>query len=182
MVPFNNNIVTDVNLLFGRKKLLETLDKYILSNINLSIIGTRRFGKTSLLRTVQKKLIKQGDEAPCIPIYMDFKGVCSIVNNTAGVYRYIISLIVAELFKQKIFTSREVFPNNIEIIPSDNWNNVFCQLEKYDTSEMLGLFIHIMPWFADLCERPFFLLFDEYEFLIKHTFDKADEFFNLNNS
>ena len=179
MAPFSTDLIEDVDNLFGRGNLLNCLDKSILGNINLSIIGTRRYGKTCLLKTIEKKYLNK-QSSPCIPIYLDFKGVCSAVKTTADVYRYIISQVLVLLYKREVLSKEEMI-NNRRFRISPSWSDVFGQMNEIDSGKMLDLFSVVMSTLADLCEKPFLLLFDEYEFLIKHVLDQPDDFFNIRN-
>ena len=64
MVPFSKHTITSVDELFGRDDLVEKLIAYAKRKENVALIGTRRFGKTCIFRSLINFLF---------PIFLDLK-------------------------------------------------------------------------------------------------------------
>ena len=179
-MPFSTDVITSANELYGRNDLLESLRMSAMMHINVQLIGTRRFGKTCLFRTLCNEL--SGDDSPCYPVYLDFKCVSGAVSGTSDVYRYIVSVIFAKLFQSGIIDSDEMtFNETIKIKPNKSWSNIYSQLSSLGSSDSLGLLQEMIPWFADLLAKPVMLMIDEYEFLIKYSLSCPDDFFAIRN-
>ena len=80
-------------------------------NDNVQIIGSRRFGKTCVLKCMETKLL---NSSSTFPIYIDIKA--DAIRGTENVYRYLIAILVAQLFSAGVFTQKEVV-NKVEIEP-----------------------------------------------------------------
>lgn len=179
-VPFSTDVITSADELYGRSDLLESLRMSAMMHINVQLIGTRRFGKTCLFRTMCNEL--SGDDSPCYPVYLDFKCVSGAVSGTSDVYRYIVSVIFAKLFQSGVIDNDEMtFNETIKIKPNKSWSNIYGQLNSLGSSDSLGLFQEMIPWFADLLGKPVMLMIDEYEFLIKYSLSCPDDFFAIRN-
>ena len=178
--PFNTNIITSVNELYGRKELVESLRMSAMMHINVQLIGTRRFGKTCIFRSMCNEL--SSEDSPCYPVFLDFKCVSGAVSGTTDVFKYIISVIVCNLFQSGILDDDElVFNETIKIKPRKSWSHIFGQLSDIGSSDTLGLFQEIIPWIADLLGKPIQLMIDEYEYLIKYSLNCPDDFFAIRN-
>ncbi|NNF97847.1 MAG: ATP-binding protein [Desulfobacteraceae bacterium] len=86
MNPFSLKVLTDSDQFCNRTREIATLASYAKSNSNVVLFSPRRYGKTSLVHQVQKRLKKNG----FITIYVDLFGLSSadtIANRlTKGVY------------------------------------------------------------------------------------------------
>lgn len=179
-MPFSTDVITSADELYGRKELIESLQISAKMNINVQLIGTRRFGKTCIFRSMCNVLSKE--DSPCYPIYLDFKCVSSAVSGTSDVYKYIVSVIVCNLFQSCILDNDELtFNETINIKPHKTWSHVFGQLSSLGPSDALGLFQEFIPWIADLLGKPILLMIDEYEYLIKYSLNCPDDFFAIRN-
>lgn len=179
-VPFCTDVITSAEELYGRKDLLDYLRSCAQMRINVQLIGTRRFGKTCLFRTICNELSK--DDSSCYPVFLDFKCVSGAVSGTSDVYKYIVSVIVASLFQSGILDNDELtFNETVKIKPHKAWSHVFGQLSGLESTDALGLFQEIIPWFADLLGKPVLLMIDEYEYLIKYALSCPDDFFAIRN-
>ena len=177
MIPFSQVAITDPNKLFGRRELIDKL--LILANRhdNIAIIGTRRFGKTCLLKCIETAL-RQDDKSTSYPIYFDFKEVGAVIKGTDNVYKYMISILVEVLFKDKHFTQAETI-KKVTIIPSDDWTDIYEQLSDISSVKTQGLFTEIIIFFAELIGKTILFLIDEYEYLFKYSFDTPVGFMNM---
>jgi len=177
MTSFAQVEITDPNKLFGRKELIEKL--LILSNRhdNVAIIGTRRFGKTCLLKCIETAL-RQDNKSTSYPIYFDFKGVGSIIEGTDNVYKYMISVLVEVLYKDKYITQEETI-KNVRIIPSYDWTDIYEQLSDISSIKTQGLFTELITIFAEMLDKTILFLIDEYEYLFKYSFDTPVGFMTM---
>src|SRR5688572_6636519 len=83
--------------LFGRKQILDQLQILANNHNTVSIVGLRRFGKTSILKCL-KTVLREDANSRVYPIYFDFKEVSPIVKGTDNVYRHLIALLVQQLY------------------------------------------------------------------------------------
>jgi predicted AAA+ superfamily ATPase len=83
MTAFSQIEITDPEKLFGRKELIDKLFALANRHDNVAIIGTRRFGKTCLLKCMETKL-RQDNKSKSYPIYFDFKEVGLIINSATA--------------------------------------------------------------------------------------------------
>lgn len=93
--PFQLHDISNREELFGREKLIEHLFVNASMRLNVPIIGARRFGKTCLLKTVEKIIKKDGDLG-LYPIYLDFKD--SAIQGTQLSYSYMLSCLISSSF------------------------------------------------------------------------------------
>jgi hypothetical protein len=177
MTSFSQVTITDPNELYGRKELIEKLLSLANRHDNVAIIGTRRFGKTCLLKCIETTL-RRDDKSTSYPIYFDFKEVGSIIKGTDNVYKYMISILAESLFKDKHFTQEEAI-KKVKIIPSDDWTDIYEQLSDISSVKIQGLFTEIISFFAELLEKTILFLIDEYEYLFKYSFDTPVGFMNM---
>ncbi len=179
-IAFNpKNEIINPDDLFGRKILFGQLEAVANRKSNTQVIGLRRFGKTSLLKSLESYL-RDSSISKTYPIYCDFKEVGSIVKGTANVYRYILSLVVVAFSKDELFTEPESFRNQI-IEPSDFWEDIYIALQEINDIRIPGLFEDVVTFFADLTEKTILFLIDEYEYLFRFTFDNPTGFMKLRN-
>ncbi len=177
MTAFLQVEITDASKLFGRKELIEKLLMLSNRHDNVAIIGTRRFGKTCLLKCIETAL-QQDDKSTSYPIYFDFKQVGSIIKGTDNVYKYMISILVEKLFIDKHFAQEETI-KNVKIVPSDDWTDIYEQLSNISSVKTQGLFTEIVVFFADFLDKTILFLIDEYEYLFKYSFDTPVGFMNM---
>jgi len=179
MIAFSQTEIIDPEKLFGRKDLINKL--VVLSNRhdNVAIIGTRRFGKTCLLKCIETKL-RQEEESKSYPIYFDFKEIGSIIKGTDEVYKYLISKIVATLCRDNLFITQESI-KKVTITPSVDWEDIYEQIKDVSSVKVQRLFEEIIKFFSELLEKTVLLLIDEYEYLFKYSFDSPEGFMRMRN-
>ena len=174
-IPFEVKDISNPEELFGREQLLKSLlvDASLKQNIN--IIGSRRFGKTCVLKSAYT-LLKSNDDLSVYPIFLDFKS--EDIHGTVEVYRFLVATLTTSLYQDGIFTDPEKF-GSVTIRPSDDWSEVAEQLESLSKSRIQSLFERIVKWFSELMERTILLMIDEYEYLFKYALDTPTGFFKL---
>lgn len=167
-------IITDPNELYGRNHLLDQLLTHVKRNNIVQLIGMRRFGKTSLLKCLQKRM-ETDISSKIFPIYVDFKEKGSYIKGTGNVYRFLVSKICQITAQSQVFDST-LSIKSIKITPSNEWEDIFEQLEQVRDVRLPGLFKDITCFFSELSEKTFYFLFDEYEYLFRFTLDNPQGF------
>ena len=178
MANFNTTTITDEKLLFGRRGEIDLMWRVANMQSHFALVGTRRFGKTCLFKCMLNKL--KAEDSPCIPIYLDFKEVSSVVRGTTNVYNYIVSMMTVEAYNYSLFTGKSTFLNGkLELAASKNWNDVYSQIEGIDSASSLQLLTEAVNTYSGLAGKPILLLIDEYEFMLKYAFTDTSGFFKL---
>ena len=122
--PFEIIDISNVAYLYGRESIIKKLVILAKRCENVSIIGSRRFGKTCLLKSIVS-FIRENEEINVYPLYLDFK--TEDIKGTDAAYRYMISTLVVSLYNDDIFKTEESF-GMVTIVPSDEWTEVDNQL------------------------------------------------------
>lgn len=177
MEPFSKHTIETVDDLFGRKELIETLLAYAKRRENVALIGTRRFGKTCILKSIRNYLLNSGD-APVFPIFLDFKEVGFIVVGTAEVYRFILAKLIGELCAAGFYTKKEDFAT-IEIIPSKDWEDNYENLQPLKIVKLNAVLGDIIRFFSGIMEKTILFMIDEYEHLFQKSFTNPEGFMPL---
>jgi hypothetical protein len=172
-------VVTNPAELFGRDTVMNQLISLANNGNSVPIIGPRRFGKTSILRCVETSL-KQNEASRVYPVYFDFKEVGSTVKGTDNVYRYMVSLFVASLYKDRHFTD-SIEIKRVRIKPSPDWEDVFDGLMEVNPVRIQGLLEELLDFFSELLGKGILFLIDEYEWLFRFSFDEPVGFMKLRN-
>ena len=107
--------ITNIDKLYGREPLVRKLSILAKRCENTSLIGARRFGKTSLLKSMVN-YIRSNEEIKVYPVYLDFK--TEDIKGTDAAYRYMISIFVTNLFEDGVFTKEESF-GSVYLNPSE---------------------------------------------------------------
>ncbi len=175
--PFRTNCeIKDPNWLFGRKEELKNLCDYAEGLQQVEIVGARRFGKTSLIRsfiTIYKE--KSGRRA--YPIYLDIYS--DNIKGTTNVYRYLSSRIISNLYVDGLINDNVISFDDINIAPSKNWKKIYKQLgDINDEIEQISIFDETVEFFSEQIGQTLLLIFDEYEKAID-SFDKIDGLMHL---
>lgn len=171
-LPFRANYdIKDPKLLFGRKEELKKLCDFAEGLLQVEIIGARRFGKTCLLKsfiTQQKENVNR----KVYPVYIDINS--DRIEGTTNVYRYLTSLLVANLSSDGYIDEKELAIDDFTIYPNKKWRNVYKQLGVIeDEIDQIGIFEEAVEVFSQLIEKTILLIFDEYE-------KAVDAFDNIN--
>lgn len=172
-------VITNPDDLFGRKDLLNQLISLANNGNSVSIIGLRRFGKTSLLKCIETSL-RSDPESKAYPLFFDFKEVGSIIRGTDNVYKYMISCLVARLFQDGYFKEATTF-KKIAIKASGDWEDLYDSLKDINSVKIQGVFEEIILFFSEYIDKTIIFLFDEYEWLFRFSFDHPVGFMKLRN-
>jgi hypothetical protein len=167
--------ITNIDKLYGRESLVRKLSVLAKRCENTSIIGARRFGKTSLLKSMVN-YIRSNDEIKVYPIYLDFK--TEDIKGTDAAYRYMISIFVTILFSDGVFTKEESF-GSVSLIPSDEWTEINEQIQALSGARLQSCLKRIIVFFAGYLEKTILFIIDEYEYLFKYVLDTPASFMKL---
>jgi hypothetical protein len=177
MEPFSKHTIEHVNELFGRKSLVETLWAYAKRRENVALIGTRRFGKTCLFKSLCKDFLSAKD-SPVFPVFLDFKEVAYVIDGTAEVYRFILARLIVELCKADIYTKKDDFPK-LDIIPVDNWEDNYESLLPLKIVRLNSTMCEMIRYFSGIMEKTVLFMIDEYEHLFQEAFSNPEGFMPL---
>ena len=160
--PFRaHSEIEDPKLLFGRKEELKKLCDYAEGLLQVEIIGARRFGKTSLLKsfiTRQKECVNR----KTYPVYIDVDS--DSIEGTTNVYRYLTSQLVANLLTDGYINEGELTIDDFNINLNKDWRKVYKQLGMVeDEIDQIGIFEKAVELFSQQIEQTILLIFDEYE-------------------
>lgn len=176
-VAFQNRTIVNPEMLFGRQDLMVSLINSARRNENVNIVGVRRFGKTSLLKSLVTAM-KSDSSFPVYPVFLDFKSMSETGTDVA--YRYMISELLASLFSDGINT--DAYPiYNISVCPSDEWECIMDQLKDLSGFRLHKSLENLIRFFSDLMGKSILFMIDEYEFLFQETLDKPEGFMRLRN-
>lgn len=173
MVPFSTNTITALDHLFGRGDIIEKLKAHANRRENVAIIGTRRFGKTCMMKSFEN-YFKNTEDSPVYPIFMDFKEV-EFVKGTDEVYRFIISKMIACLCADGYYTKSDDY-KTLNVEPNVSWEKNYEQLLGQKRLILNLAFREIILQFSTLFEKTFLFLIDEYEYLFTDSFSKPEGF------
>ena len=176
MKPFNTDIIDDLALICGRDNVIKDLKDYAESAENVGIIGSRRFGKTCLLKSIEKYLKSSSSKA--YPLYFDAKHE-GIINNTDKVYSRIIALLASNMCKEGMLEERKYgFGRNFVVYLSSDKNDIEEQFERYSSERQRGA---LLTMSKVLSKKGFYLLllFDEIEFLFLKSLSKPADFYKI---
>lgn len=148
MEPFIvNNDIDDINCLYGRSKCIDALVSCAKRRENAGIIGARRFGKTSLLKSMLS-YIESHPETNALPIYFDVKDdFTGIHKDTPQVYYTLAALLAKKMCE-------------VGILQEGNYNiSRRCVLDvSTDLSDMI---VQMSSWHSEYKTKSFFNLTDE---------------------
>lgn len=175
----SKTVITNPIELFGREIILNQLISLANNGNSVAVIGSRRFGKSSIIRCVET-FLKQNENSKVYPVYFDFKEVGSTIKGTDNVYRYMISRFVASLRKDSLFNGA-IEIKKVNIISSCDWEDVFESLSDVNSVRIQGVFEELITFFSELIGKGVLFLIDEYEWLFRFTFDEPVGFMKLRN-
>lgn len=148
--------------LFGRTQEMSNACKYLRIGRSISITAPRRFGKTSFLKMLYKKL--ENDPQFC-PVYLDFTLFVGETTPRDKIYQYILTRMIVALTLQRRFTEDITFDADT-IAPSSSEDIVKKRLMRM-SDNMVDLFDKFVTYIRDEKDITVLLLIDEYEILLK---------------
>lgn len=172
---FPQTKISDPNKVFGRGEGLNILEDNAKSLAQIQIIGARRFGKTTISLCIES-LLRKDLTSNVYPIYTDVK--TSRVKGTANFYRYLTAMLVKRLCEDQIFTEEKSF-GLVTITPSTEYIENYTRLKDSLDDYQPDIFIKVASHFAEKMGKTILVIFDEYEYLAKSTFESLDGFMPL---
>lgn len=153
--------INDIECLYGRSKAINTLKSCAKRRENVGIIGARRFGKTTLLKSMQSYLDSH-TEINALPIYYT---PTNIHKNTFEVYSSLAALLAKKMYESKII---EEGPFNLS-----------KRLVLDVSSDMLEMKIQISSWHEEYQIQSLFYLVDKLHEKGKYVLLLLDEIDSL---
>lgn len=135
--------INDIECLYGRSKAINTLKSCAKRRENVGIIGARRFGKTTILKSMQSYLDSH-TEINALPIYYT---PTNIHKKTFEVYSTLAALLAKKMYESKII---EEGPFNLS-----------KRLVLDVSSDMLEMKIQISSWHEEYQRQSLFYLVDK---------------------
>lgn len=178
MIPFQTGVdITNIDGLFGREEQIESLKNIAIRHENAGLIGTRRFGKTCLFKSMEV-LLKQL-ECDVFPVYFDAKSI-DAHNDSDAVYRYMTSLIISKLCNNSILAEGEEIKlgRHCSIEVSEDVLDIEEQLSRL-TSERQRNSLAVIAEIIVSKGKYLILMIDEVEHLLLSALSSPKDFFRV---
>jgi hypothetical protein len=134
---FSSEVITSVEILYGRGQQIKILADSTKMGHNKQITGLRRFGRTSILRSMENKF-REDKNSGIYPVYLDFKACGSqFERGTSLVYRYIIARLIARFFEDGLCTGDYDF-RGTPVKPCFHWEDIFENIKNISPVKMAG--------------------------------------------
>lgn len=176
MIPFNTDVKDDLSLIYGRDIIIEELKSCAERAENVGIIGSRRFGKSCLLKSMEKFLRKNSSKA--YPLYFDAKHE-GILNNTDKVYSRLTALFASKMCKGGLLKEGDYrIGRNFVVHLSSDKNDIEEQLGNYGSERQREALLTMSKY---LKRNGFYLLLliDEIEYLFLNSLSKPADFYKI---
>lgn len=177
MEAFSKHTIVLIDDLFGRKEIIEKLQAYAKRRENVALIGTRRFGKTCLFKSLNNYFLS-AEEAPVFPVYLDFKEVAFVISGTPEVYRFILARLIEELCKAGFYTKSDDF-SSLDILPSGKWDDNYENLLPLKVVKLNSVLNEMIRYFSSILDKTILFMIDEYEHLFQESFSNPEGFMPL---
>jgi len=180
MTPFApKKIIVNPDELFGRRDLLDQLVTLANNGYCVSLIGLRRFGKTSVIKCVET-LLRSNTNSRAYPVFFDFKEVGSVIKGTDNVYRYMISRLMARLYEDNLFYE-DYKIKKVVITASHDWEDIYENLMEINAVRIQSVFEEVVFFISEHLGKTILFLIDEYEWLFRFSFAEPVGFMKLRN-
>lgn len=176
MKPFNTDNIDDLSLICGRDKVIKDLKYYAESAENAGIIGSRRFGKTCLLKSIEKYLKSSSSKA--YPLYYDAKHE-GIHKNTDKVFSRMTAILASQMCKEGLLKEGNYrIGRNFVVYLSSDRNDIEEQLVKFSSERQRGALLQMSK---NLAQKGLYLLllFDEIEYLFLKSLSSPSDFYRI---
>lgn len=176
MKPFNTDVIDDLALIYGRDIVIEELKSNADRAENAGIIGSRRFGKTCLLKSMESFLKKSSSKA--YPLYYDAKHE-GIHKNTDKVFSRMTAILASQMCKEGLLKEGNYrIGRNFVVYLSSDRNDIEEQLVKYSSERQRGA---LLTMSKVLAKKGLYLLLliDEIEFLFLNSLSKPADFYKI---
>lgn len=176
MEPFIVGIdITEIDLLYGRNREIETLISCAKRRGNAGIIGARRFGKTCLMKSLESYL-SSNENSEAYPLYFDVKTQCGVKKNTTAVFRSMACLLASRMCLDALLPegtlnisrrcSLEVSCDELDMrVQMEGWNPEYQKQVLFTLAKLL----------SDN-NKYLLLLLDEIDYLLLEAFENPSDF------
>ncbi|MFA7578058.1 MAG: ATP-binding protein [Candidatus Muiribacteriota bacterium] len=157
MNPFSSGKIVFDDDFCNRKEEIKTLSKYAVSGVNTVIYSPRRFGKTSLVKKIQKSIDIQS-------FYCDFFGVVS----AEDIVNRIISSIINPVSNKKNSLKKilDFFKLLRPVVNYDTLNNSYSVSIDIDKKSPLNSIEYVIKSLNEMSaktQQNFLIIFDEFQ-------------------
>lgn len=176
MKPFNTDVIDDLALIYGRDIVIEELKSNADRAENAGIIGSRRFGKTCLLKSMESFLKNSSSKA--YPLYYDAKHE-GIHKNTDKVFSRMTAILASQMCKEGLLKEGNYrIGRNFVVYLSSDRNDIEEQLEKFSSERQRGALLQMSK---NLAQKGLYLLllFDEIEYLFLKSLSSPSDFYRI---
>jgi hypothetical protein len=160
--------------IYGREELIKELLTTIKRGTNRQIQGEKRFGKTTVLKCLEKELIGK-----YLAINLDCKTLTPF-KGTVNFYRFLIAKIIAETENQFKLGGGYRF-RSFEIESSKYYEDVYDKLLEIKDHKIQIILEQVIRDIVDITDTTIVLLLDEYEYLMTHILNEPQGFMILRN-
>lgn len=176
MEPFIvNNVIENVDFLFGRQNSINALISCAKRRENAGIIGARRFGKTSLLKSMLS-YIESHPEINALPIYFDVKNETNIHGNTPEVYYTLAALLAKKMCETGVLQEGDFNVSRRQILDvSSDLSDMIVQMSTWHSEYQTKAFFSLTD---EVCKHGKYvlLLLDEIDSLLLDAFNTPSDF------
>lgn len=179
MEPFIYSVdIADINLLYGRKKQIDTLISCAKRRGNAGIIGSRRFGKTCLLKSMESYLTSH-PEIQAYPIFFDVKTQTGSHKNTPEVYRSLAAKLAAKMCSDHIVNEGALkITRRCSLDISIDQTDMSIQMSKWDPEYQKDALFSLAEIVSNK-GKYVLLLLDEIDYLLLEAFENPSDFFRI---
>ena len=180
MDAFSQGTIERKEDLFGREDSLRALLTYVRRSEGVNVVGARRTGKTSLLRTLYNEIV---ENVPYIlPVFVDIKEY-SIFHDTGAVYRDLISQTISQAYELGVIDEDELTLANVSVPCSEYAEDVYdsSSLQSASNHKVQAIFQDLVKVINTKKNYAVVLLIDEYEVLMQDAFSEPAGFYKLRN-
>lgn len=176
MEPFIvNNVIENIDYLFGRQNNINTLISCAKRRENAGIIGARRFGKTSLLKSMLS-YIESHPEINALPIYFDVKNETNIHSNTSEVYYTLAAMLANKMCEKGLLQEGDYNISRRCILEvSTDLSDMIVQMSSWHPEYQTKAFFNLVDEVSKH-GRYVLLLFDEIDSLLLDAFNTPSDF------
>lgn len=177
MEPFIvNNVIEDLNNLYGRSKCIDALVSCAKRRENAGIIGARRFGKTCLLKSMLS-YIESHNESNALPLYFNVKDdFTGIHHDTPKVYYTLAALLAKKMCEMGILQEGNFNISRRCILDvSTDLSDMIVQMSSWHSEYQTKAFFNLTD---EVCKHGKYvlLLLDEIDYLLLDAFNSPSDF------
>lgn len=176
MEPFIVGVdITDVKNLYGRKRQIDILTSCGKRRGNAGITGSRRFGKTCLLKSLENHM-RHSDEFDAYPIYFDVKTQTGIKKDTPAVYRSLAALLASKMCSDGMLSEGNFqISRRCTLDVSDDQLDMLVQMKNWNPEYQKEVLFCLANKIAET-GKYLLLLLDEIDYLLLEALESPSDF------